>query len=140
MKAVAEPEVEYRKGLFEKIRAFPSFSVDDIARAKKFYGETLGMDVEQTPRGLELRIAGGSRVFVYGKSDHVPATFTVLNFPVDNVEKTVDELTRRGVRFEHYGRGEMTTDAKGIARGHGMAIAWFKDPAGNYLSVLAGGA
>jgi predicted enzyme related to lactoylglutathione lyase len=117
--------------------AFSGFSVDDIGRAKKFYGDTLGLKVADGEMGsLELRLAGDTSVFLYPKEDHKPATFTVLNFPVDDIEQTVDELAKRGVRFEQY-KGEIATDRKGIHRGdEGPQIAWFKDPAGNILSVL----
>jgi hypothetical protein len=87
---------------------------------------------------LNLNLAGGKKVVVYPKPNHVPATFTILNFPVEDVEKTVDTLAKKGVRFERY-EGEIKTDAKGIHRGHGPTIAWFKDPAGNILSVIEQG-
>lgn len=117
-------------------KAFSSFSVNDLQKAKKFYGETLGLNVKSESEGLELKVPGNT-IFVYAKDNHVPATFTVLNFPVDNVETAVDELKRRGVSFEVYKEGELKTDAKGIFRGEeGPTIAWFKDPAGNFLSVL----
>jgi predicted enzyme related to lactoylglutathione lyase len=123
--------------MFKDTKAFSGFSVNDLAAAKKFYGETLGLDVEQGPQGLRLKIAGGNATFVYSKTDHVPATYTMLNFPVDDIDKAVDQLTAAGVKFEHYGQ---LTDARGIARGattgEGPDIAWFKDPAGNILSVL----
>ncbi len=123
--------------MFKDTKAFSGFSVNDLAAAKKFYGETLGLDVEQGPQGLRLKIAGGNATFVYSKTDHVPATYTILNFPVDEIDKAVDQLTAAGVQFEHYGQ---LTDARGIARGAatggGPDIAWFKDPAGNILSVL----
>jgi catechol 2,3-dioxygenase-like lactoylglutathione lyase family enzyme len=122
--------------MFRTTRAFPSFSVSDLAAAKHFYGETLGLDVEERPEGLVLHIAGGTDAFLYPKPNHEPATFTILNFPVPDVDAAVDELVRRGVRFERYDEGEMKTDAKGIARGNGPTIAWFRDPAGNFLSVL----
>jgi catechol 2,3-dioxygenase-like lactoylglutathione lyase family enzyme len=116
-------------------KAFSGFSVDDIGKAKAFYGETLGLDVSDGPMGnLDLNLAGGSHVFVYPKENHEPATYTVLNFPVDDVEKAVDGLTTKGVPFERYDGFEQ--DKKGIARGEGPSIAWFKDPAGNILSVL----
>ena len=118
-------------------KAFSGFSVDDIPRAKQFYGETLGLNVSEESAGLGLHLGGGGEVFIYPKDDHVPATFTVLNFPVDDVEQAVDELTQKGVRFERY-EGELQTDEKGIFRGEGPTIAWFKDPAGNVLSVLDG--
>lgn len=118
-------------------KAFSSFSVNNLQKAKEFYGQTLGLEVSETPEGLELHIAGGTNIFIYPKPNHVPATFTILNFPVDNVEEAVDELTKRGVRFEIYSEGELKTDKKGIFRGEGgPTIAWFKDPAGNFLSVL----
>jgi catechol 2,3-dioxygenase-like lactoylglutathione lyase family enzyme len=118
-------------------KAFSSFSVDDLGRAREFYGRTLGLDVAQTPEGLELRVFGGTPVFLYPKEDHAPATFTVLNFPVDDVEEAVSALTHAGVRFERYDGPGIRTDDKGISRGNGgPTIAWFKDPAGNVLSVL----
>jgi catechol 2,3-dioxygenase-like lactoylglutathione lyase family enzyme len=134
----AESEVLTERAIFKKTRAFSSFSVDDLPEAKEFYSETLGLEVIEKPMGLELHIAGGAKIFVYGKKDHQPATFTILNFPVDDVEEAVDELKRRGVRFEKYDQKDMKTDEKGIARGDGPTIAWFKDPAGNFLSVLEG--
>lgn len=125
--------------MFKDTKAFSGFSVDDLERAKQFYAQTLGLEVSGTDEGLGLRIAGGCSVFIYPKADHTPATFTVLNFPVDDIDHAVDELAGRGVRFESY-EGEMKTDEKGIFRGasHGAGpnIAWFKDPAGNILSVL----
>ena len=119
-------------------RTFSSFSADDIPRAKQFYAETLGLEVEEQMGGLALHFAGGADTFVYPKDDHVPATFTVLNFLVDDIDAAVDRLTEAGVRFERYDEGEIATDDKGIARGPGGGpqIAWFKDPAGNILSVL----
>ena len=136
MKGTAEPEVDVRKSMFRNARAFSSFSVNDVKKAKDFYGRTLGLEVVEESRGLELHIAGGFRIFVYPKEDHTPATFTVLNFPVEDVEEAVGELKNRGVRFEIYTKGEIQTDDKGIMRGHGMKMAWFKDPAGNFLSVV----
>ena len=118
--------------MFGDVHAFSGFSVDDLEAAKKFYGDTLGVEVEEQPGGLALHLAGGGRVFIYQKDDHVPATFTILNFPVKDVEKAVDQLAALGVTFEQYAN----TDAKGIYRGQGPTIAWFKDPAGNFLSVL----
>lgn len=117
-------------------KAFSSFSVNDLQAAKAFYGEVLGLNVEETPEGLDLHVAGGGAVFLYPKPNHVAATFTVLNFIVDDVDRAVDELTKRGVTFEHYDLPDLKTDEKGIARGGGPTIAWFKDPAGNILSVL----
>jgi catechol 2,3-dioxygenase-like lactoylglutathione lyase family enzyme len=119
-------------------RAFSSFAVDDVPRAKEFYGGTLGLEVaDEMGDGLRLTLEGGTVVFVYPKPEHTPAEFTVLNFVVDDVEAAVDRLTAAGVRFEHY-EGEIQTDAKGIARAdEGPTIAWFRDPAANILSVLA---
>ena len=118
-------------------KAFSGFSVDDIQKAKEFYGQTLGLEVSEEPMGLlGLHLAGGATVLIYPKPNHAPATFTILNFPVDNVDKAVDQLTKRGVRFERYNEPDLKTDDKGVMRGNGPTIAWFKDPAGNILSVL----
>jgi catechol 2,3-dioxygenase-like lactoylglutathione lyase family enzyme len=124
--------------MFKDTEAFSGFSVNDLAKAKEFYGQTLGLEVSELPEGLlELHIAGGTKIFIYAKENHTPATFTILNFPVEDVEQAVDDLTERGVRFEIYNEPELKTDKKGIARGgEGPTIAWFKDPAGNILSVL----
>jgi catechol 2,3-dioxygenase-like lactoylglutathione lyase family enzyme len=117
--------------------AFSGFSVDDLETAKKFYGETLGLEVAENEQGLMVSLLGSNGVFVYEKEDHVPASYTILNFPVDDIDTAVDELAAAGIVFEHY---EGMTDEKGIARGleldRGPSIAWFKDPAGNFLSVL----
>ena len=119
--------------------AFSSFSVNDVKQAKQFYGKTLGIEVSDTEEGLQLDVEDSGAVFLYPKDDHEPATFTVLNFTVDDIEQAVDELTKRGIEFESY-EGEMETDEKGIFRGKdngsGPNIAWFKDPAGNFLSVI----
>jgi len=117
-------------------KAFSGFSVDDIQKAKEFYGQTLGLKVSESHGLLTLHLAGGNNVLIYPKPNHAPATFTILNFPVDNVDKAVDELAKRGVRFEIYNTPDIKTDEKGIMRGKGPTIAWFKDPAGNILSVL----
>jgi catechol 2,3-dioxygenase-like lactoylglutathione lyase family enzyme len=122
--------------MFEDTKAFSGFSVDDLARARAFYGETLGLRVSEDNGMLTLHIAGGRDTLVYPKADHQPATFTILNFPVDDIDSAVDELARRGVEFERYAGTPMATDDKGIFRGGGPLIAWFKDPAGNVLSVL----
>lgn len=116
--------------------AFSSMSVDDLAKAKQFYSQTLGLKVdEQEGMGLQLHMPGGASVFVYPKDDHQPATFTVLNFQVDDIDQAVDELASQGIQFERY--ESIPSDAKGIARGENMpSIAWFKDPAGNILSVI----
>jgi len=123
--------------MFENVKAFSGFSVDDIAKAKQFYGDTLGLKVTENNGMLTLHIAGAQTILVYPKPDHTPASFTILNFPVDDVEASVDELTKRGVQFERYEGSEIGTDEKGIFRGQGPLIAWFKDPAGNVLSVIA---
>lgn len=122
--------------MFKKTQTFSSFSVDDIEKARKFYGEVLGLETSAPMDQLQLHIAGGYKIFVYGKPNHTPATFTILNFPVDDIDKAVDELVKKGVKFEIYTEGQMKTDEKGIVRGGGPKIAWFKDPAGNFLSVL----
>jgi len=115
--------------------AFSGFSVNDLAAAKEFYGTTLGVPLEEIPAGVSLKIGNG--ILMYPKSDHVPARYTMLNFPVDDIDEAVDELTGKGIKFEHYAG---ITDHKGVARGlahnRGPDIAWFKDPAGNILSVL----
>ena len=120
--------------MFKDTHAFSGFSVDDVPRAKQFYGETLGLNVTDEMGGLALHLGGGGNVYLYPKDNHVPATFTVLNFPVADVEEAVDRLTEAGVSFERYDGIE--ADEKGIHRGEGPTIAWFKDPAGNILSVL----
>ncbi|WP_432127914.1 VOC family protein [Streptomyces sp. bgisy082] len=125
--------------MFGETPAFSGFSVDDIDAARRFYGETLGLKVgESGPEGMEmllLVLAGGARVLVYPKDDHAPASFTILNFQVDDIERTVDELVGRGVTLERY--TGFDADDRGIVRGpDGPAVAWFTDPAGNVLSVL----
>ncbi|MEZ0072189.1 VOC family protein [Planotetraspora sp. GP83] len=118
--------------MLENSRAFSGFSVDDIPEARRFYGETLGLRVSEEHGMLTLHLAGDRDTLVYPKPDHTPATFTILNFPVDDIEAAVAELAARGIRFETY----EGVDEKGIFRARGPAIAWFKDPAGNILSVL----
>ncbi|MGI5151066.1 VOC family protein [Plantactinospora sp. CA-294935] len=120
--------------MFRDTEAFSGFAVDDVAKAKEFYGETLGLRVSEEYGLLRLHLAGGRDVLVYPKPGHTPASFTILNFPVDDIDRAVDELIARGVRFERYEGIE--ADEKGIARGNGPDIAWFTDPAGNVLSVL----
>lgn len=115
-------------------RAFSGFAVEDIAAARRFYAETLGLDVTEENGMLRLDIAGGNPVLIYPRPNHVPATFTILNFPVDDIDSAVAELSSRGVRFERYPGIE--ADEQGIARGEGPPIAWFTDPTGNILSVL----
>lgn len=115
-------------------KAFSGFAVADVAQAKAFYGDTLGLDVSEEHGLLTLHLAGDRPTIVYPKPDHEPASYTILNFPVDDVEAAVDELSSRGVQFERY--DGFPQDEKGIMRGHGPDIAWFKDPSGNILSVL----
>ena len=124
--------------MFREANTFSSFSIDDVDAAQAFYGDTLGLDVEKTDMGfLELKLRDGSHVNVYTKPNHQPATFTVLNFVVPDVEKAVDELVAKGVKMEQYNMPQMNQDDRGIARDdYGPAIAWFKDPAGNILAVL----
>lgn len=123
--------------MFKDSKAFSSFSVNDLQKARDFYGRTLGLDVKEDRRGLNLRIGGADAVFLYPKPNHTPATFTVLNFLVGSVEEAVAQLAAKGVRFEKYDLPGIKTDDKGIARaGEGPTIAWFKDPAGNILSVI----
>jgi hypothetical protein len=117
-------------------KAFSGFSAGDIPKVKEFYAGTLGLDVSESHGLLTLHLAGGKDVLIYPKPNHVPATFTVLNFPVKHVDLAVDELTKRGVRFEMYDLPDLKTDKKGIMRENGPTIAWFKDPAGNILSVI----
>lgn len=123
--------------MFGQTKAFSGFSVNDIKKAKAFYQNTLGLTVKDTPMGvLELHIEGNNPIIIYPKPDHVPATFTILNFPVPDIENAVDALIVKGIVFEQY-EGNIKTDAKGISRGNGGPnIAWFKDPAGNILSVI----
>jgi catechol 2,3-dioxygenase-like lactoylglutathione lyase family enzyme len=128
-----------RENIFDFSKAFSTFSVDDIDSAKQFYSNTLGVDVaEEKEGGISLDL-GGNKVFLYPKSDHSAATFTVLNIPVSDIELAVEELKGRGVQFESYG-GDIATDDNGIFRGadrgEGPNIAWFKDPAGNVISVI----
>ncbi|ASQ45890.1 VOC family protein [Legionella clemsonensis] len=126
--------------MLKQSKAFSGFSVNDLKKAKSFYADTLGLKVtEEEKEGLILHLATGANIFLYQKQDHQPATYTVLNFPVDDIDKTVDALTAKGIKFEHY-TGELQTDSKGIFRSPAKSecpdIAWFKDPAGNILSVL----
>ena len=115
-------------------RAFSGFAVDDVQAAREFYAETLGLEVSEEHGMLTLHLAGDRPTLVYPKPDHTPAGYTILNFPVPDIERAVDELGRRGVRFERYDGFEQ--DERGIFRGGGPLIAWFTDPAGNVLSVL----
>ncbi|HEX5375118.1 MAG TPA: VOC family protein [Solirubrobacterales bacterium] len=123
--------------MFANTKATSGFAVDDVEAAKRFYGETLGLgttDLSEEFGLISIQLAGGRDVLVYRKDDFAPATYTILNFEVDDVDAAVDELTAKGVAFERYDGFEQ--DEKGIARGPGPQVAWFKDPAGNILSVL----
>jgi predicted enzyme related to lactoylglutathione lyase len=123
--------------MLENSKAFSGFSVNDPEAAKRFYGETLGVRTEDADAGMfTLKLAGDRDTLVYPSPNHHPGSYTVLNFPVEDIEKAVDELTARGVTFETYAGSEMSTDEKGIFRKGGPLIAWFKDPAGNTLSVI----
>jgi len=115
-------------------KAFSGFAVDDIEKAREFYGDTLGLETSEEHGMLTLHLPGDRPTLVYPKPDHTPANYTILNFSVDDIDGTVDELAARGVRFERYDGFEQ--DEKGIARGNGPEIASFTDPAGNILSVL----
>jgi catechol 2,3-dioxygenase-like lactoylglutathione lyase family enzyme len=119
--------------MFANTKAFSGFAVDDLAKARQFYGETLGIKTSEKNGLMTLHLAGGRDTLVYPKPGHEPASYTILNFPVDDIDQAVDELTARGVHFEHY--DGVAQDEKGISRGSPY-IAWFKDPAGNILSVL----
>ena len=120
--------------MFTNTKAFSGFAVDDVERAREFYGETLGIETSEENGLLTLHLAGDRPTLVYPKPDFTPATYTILNFPVEDIDKIVDALAARGVSFEKYeGFGQ---DEKGIARGQGPSIAWFKDPAGNIMSVI----
>jgi catechol 2,3-dioxygenase-like lactoylglutathione lyase family enzyme len=126
--------------VFKAKGAFSGFSVDDLAKAGKFYTETLGLKTDAEGVGLRLQLPGDGTVFVYLKEDHQPATFTILNLVVDDIDEAVDDLRSRGVQFESIDMGGPKTDEKGILRGKqvnlGPDIAWFKDPAGNFLAVV----
>ena len=118
-------------------QAYSGFAVKDTARAAAFYRDTLGLDVSERDEGLQITLAGDRPVFVYPKPDHQPATYTILNFPVDDIDKAVEQLGQRGVKFERY--DGMEQDEHGIARDpRGPAIAWFTDPDGNIFSVHQG--
>jgi catechol 2,3-dioxygenase-like lactoylglutathione lyase family enzyme len=120
--------------MFADTKAFSGFAVDDLEQARAFYGDTLGIETSEEHGLMTLHLAGDRPTLVYPKPDHTPATYTILNFPVADVERAVDELTARGVTFERY--EDAGQDEKGIMRGNGPDIAWFRDPAGNILSVL----
>ncbi len=120
--------------MFANTKAFSGFAVDDMQKAQEFYGRTLGIRTSEENGLMTLHLAGDRNTLVYPKPDHAPAGYTILNFPVDDIDKAVEELAARGVRFERYDGFDQ--DEKGIFRGGGPHIAWFRDPAGNVLSVL----
>jgi len=124
--------------MFKETKAFSGFSVNDTEKAQYFYSKILGLEVETLEMQglLNLHLTGGNKILIYTKANHVPATFTILNFPVQDINQVVEELTKRGVQFEIYNEPNFKTDEKGILHGGGPKIAWFKDPAGNILSVL----
>jgi catechol 2,3-dioxygenase-like lactoylglutathione lyase family enzyme len=124
--------------MFANTKAYSGFAVDDVDKARQFYGDTLGVKTSVEHGLMTLHLAGDRATLVYPKSDHTPATYTILNFPVDDIDKSVDELTARGVMFEKYEGGEQDEKGimRGLSRGDGPDIAWFRDPAGNILSVL----
>ncbi len=125
--------------MIDPTQAFNGFAAPDIEAARAFYADILGLEVEEENGMLRLHLGGGTPTLVYPKPDHTPASYTVLNFPVPDVEAAVDDLTARGVRFERYEGTPVETDDKGVFRGGGPLIAWFTDPAGNVLSVIEGG-
>jgi catechol 2,3-dioxygenase-like lactoylglutathione lyase family enzyme len=120
--------------MFANTKAFSGFAVDDLEQARRFYEETLGIKISEHNGLMTLHLAGGRDTLIYPKTGHTPASYTILNFPVDDIEAAVDGLTSRGVRFERY--EGMEQDERGIMRAGGPYIAWFSDPAGNILSVL----
>ena len=124
--------------MFKNSKAFSSFSVNDIKRAKDFYGRTLGLEVNdgKMPGILNIKFAGGTEAIIYSKPNHTPATFTVLNFNVKSVEETVTELNKKGIEFEKYNEANIKTDSKGIHQEQGIKCAWFRDPAGNILCIM----
>jgi len=125
--------------MFKTSKAFSGFSVNDIPKARQFYGQTLGLEVSEDEGMLVIHLGSGATVLAYPKPNHTPASFTILNFPVDDVERAVRALKERGVRFENYREGPYRTDDQGIHRGEeGPVVAWFTDPAGNILSVVEG--
>ena len=134
-KAASKRSDEKASNIFKEAESFASFSVTDLKEAKVFYSQTLGLDVSETPEGLELR-TGDNTIFLYPKPNHTPASFTVLNFKVDDIEATINELAAAGVKLERYNLPDIKTDERGIFAGPGHQIAWFKDPAGNILSVI----
>jgi predicted enzyme related to lactoylglutathione lyase len=125
-----------REIMFKEAKAFSGFSVNDIETSKEFYTKILGLKFSQPMGQLLLKLSGGGKVFLYAKANHVPATYTVLNFPVNNLKEAMDELKERGIQFIIYKEKSFKTDDEGVFHGGGPKIAWFKDPSGNILSVL----
>jgi catechol 2,3-dioxygenase-like lactoylglutathione lyase family enzyme len=134
-KAASKRSGQKASNIFKEATSFSSFSVNDLKEAKDFYRETLGLDVSETAEGLELR-TGDNTVFLYPKPNHIPASFTVLNFKVDDIDEALKQLAAMGVGLEHYNLPDIKTNERGIFAGPGHQIAWFKDPAGNILSVI----
>lgn len=134
-KAASKQSRQKASNIFKDADSFSSFSVNDVKKAKDFYRETLGLDVSETSEGLELR-TGDNVIFLYSKPNHAPASFTVLNFQVDDIDEAVKQLDEVGVSLEHYNLPDLKTNERGIFSGPGQQIAWFKDPAGNILSVI----
>jgi predicted enzyme related to lactoylglutathione lyase len=134
-KAASKQSREKASNIFKEAGSFSSFSVKDVKAAKDFYFETLGLDVSETPEGLEIR-TGDNVIFLYPKPNHAPASFTVLNFQVDDIDEAVKQLSALGVNLERYNLPDIKTDERGIFNGPGHRIAWFKDPSGNILSVI----
>ncbi len=134
-KAASMPSRKKASNVFKAAKSFSSFSVNDLKKAKDFYGQTLGLDVSETQEGLEIR-TDDNAIFLYPKPNHTPASFTVLNFQVNDIEEAINELASMGINLEHYNLPDMKTDQRGIFNGPGHQIAWFKDPAGNILSVI----
>jgi catechol 2,3-dioxygenase-like lactoylglutathione lyase family enzyme len=134
-KAASKQSREKASNIFKEAESFSSFSVNDLKQAKDFYRETLGLEVSESPEGLELR-TGDNVIFLYPKPNHAPASFTVLNFQVDDIDEAVRQLSTLGVTLERYNLPDIKTDDRGIFNGPGHQIAWFKDPSGNILSVI----
>jgi catechol 2,3-dioxygenase-like lactoylglutathione lyase family enzyme len=134
-KGASMPSRKKPSSIFKTATSFSSFSVNDLKVAKDFYSQMLGLDVSETPEGLELH-TGDNTIFLYPKPNHAPASFTVLNFEVNNIDEAVQELAAMGVSLERYNLPDIKTDERGIFSGPGNKIAWFKDPAGNILSVI----
>ena len=134
-KAASKESRQKASNIFKEADSFSSFSVNDLKKAKDFYRETLGLEVSESSEGLELR-TGDNVIFLYPKPNHAPASFTVLNFQVDDIDEAVKQLAALGVNLERYNLPDLKTNERGIFSGPGQQIAWFKDPAGNILSVI----